>query len=60
MTTTQLATRLKITNEALSKAKSRYKNDVDRFIRWSYDRDPEHFAWEFRSGSSLFYRAIPF
>jgi metal-responsive CopG/Arc/MetJ family transcriptional regulator len=60
MTTTQLAARLKLTNEALSKAKSRYKNDVDRFIRWSYDRDPEHFAWEFRSESSLFYRAIPF
>jgi metal-responsive CopG/Arc/MetJ family transcriptional regulator len=60
MTTTQLAARLKINNDALSKAKSRYKNDVDRFIRWSYDRDPEHFAWEFKSGSSLFYRAIPF
>jgi metal-responsive CopG/Arc/MetJ family transcriptional regulator len=60
MTTTQLAARLKLNNEALSKAKSRYKNDVDKFISWSYDRDPEHFAWEFRSGSSLFYRAIPF
>jgi predicted DNA-binding protein len=60
MTTAQLAARLKITNDALSKAKSRYKNDVDRFIRWSYDRDPEHFAWEFRNGSGLFYRAIPF
>jgi predicted DNA-binding protein len=60
MTTSQLAARLKLNNEALSKAKSRYKNDVDKFISWSYDRDPEHFAWEFRSGSSLFYRAIPF
>jgi metal-responsive CopG/Arc/MetJ family transcriptional regulator len=60
MTTTQLAARLKITNDALSKAKSRYKNDIDKFIRWSFDRDPEHFAWEFKSGSSLFYRAIPF
>lgn len=60
MTTTQLAVRLKITNDAISKAKSRYKNNVDKFIRWSYDRDPEHFAWEFRGGSGLFYRAIPF
>lgn len=60
MTTAQLAARLKLTNEALSKAKSRYKNDVDRFIRWSFDKDPEQFAWEFKSGSSLFYRAIPF
>jgi metal-responsive CopG/Arc/MetJ family transcriptional regulator len=60
MTTTQLATRLKITNDTLLKAKSRHKNDVDRFISWSFKRDPEQFAWEFKSGSSLFYRAIPF
>jgi hypothetical protein len=52
----QLDQRLRVKKYSVGKMKNQYKDNPDRFKTWSKDRDPDGYAWEFRSGSSLFYR----
>jgi predicted transcriptional regulator len=52
----QLEERLGIKRWGVGKMKYNYKNDPDRFREWSKSKDPDGYEWEFRSGSSLYYR----
>lgn len=59
LTTSQLAQRLKIERSntvSTAKANAKKSNNPSYFTNWSKDRDPEGCSWEYKSGSSLFYK----
>jgi hypothetical protein len=59
LTTTQLAQRLgieRINTVSTAKSAAKKKNNPGDFTKWSKERDPEGYSWEFRSGSTLFYK----
>jgi hypothetical protein len=56
LSTTQLAKRLGCKNGDITTKKFHTKKTVEVFVKWSRDRDPEGYGWEFRSDSTLFYK----
>ena len=59
LTATQLDKRMKPESAKVSNQKSRYKDNPEKFVVWSKTKDVEDVAWEFREGSTLFYRVKP-
>lgn len=59
LTASQLDKQMKSGSAKVSNQKSRYKDTPEKFVKWSKDRHIENIAWEFKEGSSLFYRVEP-
>jgi metal-responsive CopG/Arc/MetJ family transcriptional regulator len=59
LTIIQLAERIKSTPEQISKQKGRYFEAPSKFTNWARKKDLDGYGWEFREGSSLYYRVEP-
>jgi hypothetical protein len=59
LTTAQLSERFKCASSLPSKQKGRYKDEPEKFTNWSKGKDPDGFSWEFKEGSTLYYRIKP-
>jgi hypothetical protein len=58
LTAVQLGERFKMAAKSVSNKKSEInkEGDVKQFINWSKTKDPDGYGWEFKEGSSLFYK----
>jgi hypothetical protein len=59
LTAAQLAERFKCASSLPSKQKGRYKDESEKFVSWSKGKDPDGFSWNFKEGSTLYYRVEP-
>lgn len=55
-TIVQLSTRFCCDSALVRKQKSKYKNELDKFILWSKIRDPDGYGWRFDEVNRVFDR----
>lgn len=60
LTTIQLGERLKMASRSIYNKKAEVKKEgsVRQFVDWSRKADPDGYGWEFRDGSTLFYKVV--
>jgi hypothetical protein len=56
LTIAQLSIRFGCDSALVRKQKSKYKNELDKFIVWSKSRDPDGYGWQFSETDKVFDR----
>jgi hypothetical protein len=57
-TIAQLSVRFACDSALLRKQKSKYRNELEKFIVWSKSRDPDGYGWQFNEANRVFDRVI--